>query len=197
FGSGTVAPQRTIQYKDIGIILKVKPRINEGGLVTLDITQEVSSYETIKLFDNEDYIILKKTETTTSLVVQDGNTIIIGGLIRDDISKSRSGIPLLSKIPILGYLFGQTTQSDQRTELIILLTPRVIRTHADANAVTSDYVDSVTRTGKGKVKREELIKIKPVPPPPAAPQDGFPRDGAERKGGAAQDGFQTQPERVE
>lgn len=198
FGSGTVAPQRTIQYKDIGIILKVKPRINEGGLVTLDITQEVSSYETIKLFDNEDYIILKKTETTTSLVVQDGNTIIIGGLIRDDISKSRSGIPLLSKIPVLGYLFGQTTESEQRTELIILLTPRVIRTHADANAVTSDYVDSVTRTGKGKVKREELIKVKPEPPPPAGPQQGgFPQSGAEKKGGEAQNGFQAQPERVE
>ena len=203
FGSGTVAPQRTIQYKDIGIILKVKPRINEGGLVTLDITQEVSSYETIKLFDNEDYIILKKTETTTSLVVQDGNTIIIGGLIRDDITKSRSGIPFLSKIPVLGYLFGQTTDSEQRTELIILLTPRVIRTHADANAVTSDYVDSVTRTGKGKVKREELIKVKPEPPPPDSPQGGFPpggaeqKDGGERKSGPVQNGFQAQPERVE
>ncbi len=197
FGSGTVAPQRTIQYKDIGIILKVKPRINEGGLVTLDITQEVSSYETIKLFDNEDYIILKKTETTTSLVVQDGNTIIIGGLIRDDISKSRSGIPLLSKIPILGYLFGQTTQSDQRTELIILLTPRVIRTHVDANAVTSDYVDSITRTGKGKVKREELIKVIPGPPPPAGDQGGLPGDGGEQKSGAGQDVSPALPQRVE
>ncbi len=203
FGSGTVAPQRTIQYKDIGIILKVKPRINEGGLVTLDITQEVSSYETIKLFDNEDYIILKKTETTTNLVVQDGNTIIIGGLIRDDITKSRSGIPFLSKIPVLGYLFGQTTDSEQRTELIILLTPRVIRTHADANAVTSDYVDSVTRTGKGKVKREELIKVKPEPPPPAGPQAGFPREEAERKdseeqkSGAGRNGFPAPPERAE
>jgi general secretion pathway protein D len=194
---GTVAPQRTIQYKDIGIILKVKPRINEGGLVTLDITQEVSSYETIKLFDNEDYIILKKTETTTSLVVQDGNTIIIGGLIRDDISKSRSGIPLLSKIPVLGYLFGQTTESEQRTELIILLTPRVIRTHADANAVTSDYVDSVTRTGKGKVKRDELIKVKPEPPPrPDHNRAAFPiRCGEEGRRGSER--LPAQPERVE
>jgi general secretion pathway protein D len=174
FSSSTVAPQRTIQYKDIGIILKVKPRINEGGLVTLDITQEVSSYETIKLFDNEDYIILKKTETTTSLVVQDGNTIIIGGLIRDDISKSRAGIPLLSKIPVLGYLFGSTDNSDQRTELIILLTPRVIRNRNEANAVTSDYVDKITTTGKGGIKREELLKSKPftIPPAPMSDQGG-------------------------
>ncbi|MHB8108958.1 MAG: secretin N-terminal domain-containing protein [Syntrophorhabdaceae bacterium] len=177
FGSGTIAPQRTIQYKDIGIILKVKPRINEGGLVTLDLAQEVSSYETIKLFDNEDYIILHKTETTTSLVCQDGNTIIIGGLIRDDIARSRSGIPFLSKIPILGWLFGSTTDTNNRTELILLLTPRVIRNHFDANNVTSDYVDSVTKTGKGKVKREELLKRKaiPVPPAPMSDQGGIPK----------------------
>ena len=182
FSSSTVAPQRTIQYKDIGIILKVKPRINEGGLVTLDITQEVSSYETIKLFDNEDYIILKKTETTTSLVVQDGNTIIIGGLIRDDISRARSGIPVLSKIPVLGYLFGNTTDSDQRTELIILLTPRVIRNAADASSVTGEYVDSVTKTGKGRIKREDLMKQKPsIPPAPFTDNGGVSKQDTELK----------------
>jgi len=181
FGSGTIAPQRTIQYKDIGIILKVKPRINEGGLVTLDLTQEVSSYETIKLFDNEDYIILHKTETTTSLVVQDGNTIIIGGLIRDDVARSRSGIPLLSKIPVLGWLFGNTADTEQRTELIILLTPRVIRNHADANNVTSDYVDSITKTGRGRIKKEDLMKQKPIPPAPLSDTGGIPRKDMELK----------------
>ncbi len=182
FSSSTVAPQRTIQYKDIGIILKVKPRINEGGLVTLDITQEVSSYETIKLFDNEDYIILKKTETTTSLVVQDGNTIIIGGLIRDDISRARSGIPVLSKLPVLGYLFGNTTDSDQRTELIILLTPRVIRNAADASSVTGEYVESVTKTGKGRIKREDLMKQKPsIPPAPFTDNGGVSKQDVELK----------------
>jgi len=181
FGSGTIAPQRTIQYKDIGIILKVKPRINEGGLVTLDLTQEVSSYETIKLFDNEDYIILHKTETTTNLVVQDGNTIIIGGLIRDDVSRARAGIPLLSKIPVLGWLFGNTSDTEQRTELIILLTPRVIRNHADANSVTSDYVDSITKTGKGRIKKEELLKQKPIPPAPMSDTGGIPKKDMELK----------------
>ncbi len=183
FGSGTIAPQRTVQYKDIGIILKVKPRINEGGLVTLDLAQEVSNYTTIKLFDNEDYIVLNKTETTTSLVCQDGNTIIIGGLIRDDISRSRSGIPFLSKIPILGWLFGTTDDNTERTELIILLTPRVIRNHIDAANVTSDYVDSVTKTGKGKIKREDLIKQKPVtiPPAPMSDKGGIPKSETDIK----------------
>lgn len=178
FGSSTVAPQRTIQYKDIGIILKVKPRINEGGLVSLDLSQEVSSYDTIKLFDGEENIIVKKTEATTNLVVQDGQTILIGGLIREDISSARSGIPFLSKIPVLGYLFGSTTDENHRKELIILLTPRVIKNHADAQRTTSGYVDDITRMGKGKMKKEELIRsfgptgtgmeVKPDEPPVAS-----------------------------
>ncbi|HOW53143.1 MAG TPA: secretin N-terminal domain-containing protein [Syntrophorhabdaceae bacterium] len=158
FASTTVSPQRTIQYKDIGIILKVKPRINEGGLVSLELAQEVSSYDTIKLFDGEDNIIVKKTETTTNLVVQDGQTILIGGLIREDVSSARSGIPYLSKIPLLGYLFGNTTDENHRKELIILLTPRVIKSRKDAQKTTSNYIDDITRTGKGKLKKEELIR---------------------------------------
>jgi len=156
--STTTAAQRTIQYKDIGIILKVKPRINEGGLVTLDLAQEVSSYDTITLFDGETNIIVKKTEATTNLVVQDGQTILIGGLIREDISAARSGIPYLSKIPLLGYLFGSTTDENHRKELIILLTPRVIKNQQDARKATSSYVDDITKTGKGKLQKEELIR---------------------------------------
>ncbi|NLT24989.1 MAG: hypothetical protein GXX82_18295 [Syntrophorhabdus sp.] len=159
--STTTTAQRTIQYKDIGIILKVKPRINEGGLVTLDLAQEVSSYDTITLFDGETNIIVKKTEATTNLVVQDGQTILIGGLIREDISAARSGIPYLSKIPLLGYLFGSTTDENHRKELIILLTPRVIKNQHDARKATSSYVDDITKTGKGKLKKEELIRDVP------------------------------------
>ncbi|MDD3845047.1 MAG: secretin N-terminal domain-containing protein [Syntrophorhabdaceae bacterium] len=159
--STTTAAQRTIQYKDIGIILKVKPRINEGGLVTLDLAQEVSSYDTITLFDGETNIIVKKTEATTNLVVQDGQTVLIGGLIREDTSTARSGIPYLSKIPLLGYLFGSTTDENHRKELIILLTPRVIKNQWDARKATSSYVDDITKTGKGKLKKEELIRDVP------------------------------------
>ena len=144
FGSATVAPQRTIQYKDIGIILKVKPQINDSGLVTLDISQEVSTFTTLKLYANETQIILNKTEATTNLVVQDGQTIIIGGLIREDDSKARTGIPILSKIPILGYLFGNTDKDNTRTELVILLTPHVIKSQQEAKAATDKQVGRMT-----------------------------------------------------
>jgi type II secretory pathway component GspD/PulD (secretin) len=158
----------TIQYKDIGIILKVKPRINEGGLVSLDLTQEISSFSTQNIAGITDSVVVSKTEATTNLVVQDGQTIMIGGLIREDLSDGRSGIPLLSKIPVLGYLFGQTDKTNHRNELIILLTPRVITNQAEAQAVTSDYVDTITETGKGKIKREELIREQK----PKAPGNG-------------------------
>lgn len=178
--STTTNAQRTIQYKDIGIILKVKPRINEGGLVTLDLSQEVSSYDTITLFDGETNIIVKKTEATTNLVVQDGQTILIGGLIREDISTARSGIPFLSKIPLLGYIFGSTTDENHRKELIILLTPRVIKNQHDARKATSSYVDDITKTGKGKLKKEELIRDVPQDTnggkPQAVPQPGTGKD---------------------
>lgn len=159
FGSTTLtSPVRTIQYKDIGIILKVKPRINEGGLVSLDISQEISSYSVKKVTATDEGIIVNKTEATTNLVVQGGQTIIIGGLIREDVSDGRAGIPILGKIPVLGYLFGKTDKTNHRKELIILLTPRVIKNQAEAQSVTSSYVDTITETGKGKITREDLLR---------------------------------------
>jgi type II secretory pathway component GspD/PulD (secretin) len=153
-----VPPQRTIQYKDIGIILKVKPRINDSGLVSMDITQEISAYTTEKLYTNEVQIILQKTEASTSLVVQDGQTIIIGGLIREDKKNSLTGIPFLSKIPIVGFLFGETTKDKDRTEIIILLTPHVIKNQKNAADATNRYVEKFTGKGVSQdIKKEDLI----------------------------------------
>jgi general secretion pathway protein D len=160
YGSTTVAPQRTVQYKDIGIILKVKPQINASGLVTLEMSQEVSTYETITLYANETQIILDKTEASSSLVVQDGQTVIIGGLIREDNTKDSSGIPFLKNIPILGYLFGNRHRKTSRVEIIILLTPHVIKNQREATAITSEYVDNITglETMKGGLTKKELLK---------------------------------------
>jgi len=160
YGSTTVAPQRTIQYRDIGIILKVKPRVNEGGLVNLELYQEVSTYDTITLYAGESQIILNKNDATTSVAVQDGQTIVIGGLIREDTTKSRSGIPWLSKIPFLGWIFGSWLDNKQRTEIIILLTPRVVKNQMDAGDVTNRYIDNMVGESKGRIKKEDLVKEK-------------------------------------
>jgi len=162
--SGVASTQTTIQYKDIGIILKVKPQINDSGLVALEISQEVSTYSTEKL-SGQDEIILNKTEASTNLVVQDGQTIVIGGLIREDDSKSRQGIPFLYKIPLLGYLFGDTTNDASRSELVIMLTPHVIRNQQDASSITNKFTDKMTDEEMNKeikkgiqVKTEEQKK---------------------------------------
>jgi type II secretory pathway component GspD/PulD (secretin) len=147
----------TIQYKDTGTILKVKPQINDSGLVALEITQEVSKGNTTTVLGTEQFIISKR-EVTTNLVAQDGQTIVIGGLIDETTSKVRTGIPFLSRIPILGYLFGSTVDDTTRTELIILLTPHVVRNQQEAGNTTSDYLDRFKKNTK--IKINEFIKEK-------------------------------------
>ncbi len=154
YGAVGVAPQQVVEYKDIGIILKVKPQINEGGLVTMELHQEVSTFTTQTLFSASTQIIINKTEATSSLVVQSGQTIVIGGLIREDTSKSLTGIPYLSKIPIVGYLFGAKEKDISRTEIIMLLTPRVLSNQKEAKQATSDLIDKFTSSGS--VNKEEL-----------------------------------------
>lgn len=156
-GQPTSTITSTVQYKDIGIILKVKPQVNESGLVSLEISQEVSSLGENVTIAGQAFASINKTEATTNLVAQDGETIIIGGLIREDATKTRSGIPFLSKIPILGYLFGSTIDESIRNELIILLTPHVMRNLQEAGDVTSDYVDRFKGATKDK-KVDEFIR---------------------------------------
>jgi type II secretion system protein D len=140
----------TIQYKDIGIILKVKPQINDSGLVSLELTQEVSQQGDDVNIGGEAFASILKTEATTNLVAQDGQTIVIGGLIREDISKAKDGIPFLSSIPLVGHLFSNTIDNATRTELIILLTPRVVKSMADVEKVTEGFIEQYRHTGKDK-----------------------------------------------
>jgi general secretion pathway protein D len=156
--TGTTQIQRTIQYKDTGVILNVKPQVNEGGLVTLEVTQEVSTYSIQKIFDS-DQVVISKREATTNLVAQDGQTVVIGGLIQEDTQKAREGIPFLSKIPLLGYFFGSTSDKYTRRELIILLTPHVIRNQLEASAITSGYVERVKGVQKDIVREELTISV--------------------------------------
>ena len=155
----TTSVTSTIQYKDIGIILKVKPQINDSGLVSLELTQEISQVGASATIANQQFTAIDKTETTTNLVAHDGETIIIGGLIREDVTKEKNGIPFLSKIPLLGNLFSFTSNTTDRTELIILLTPHVVKNHEEAGDVTADYVDRYKGATKDK-DIDEFIKEK-------------------------------------
>lgn len=152
-----VVATSTIQYKDIGIILKVKPQVNDSGLISLELSQEISAVGDAVVVGGLDEVSINKTEVTSNLVARDGETIIIGGLIREDTSRAASGVPFLSKLPVIGWLFGTTSDKVTRNELIILLTPHVVRNQQEAKDVTTGYVDRYKAGAKDK-QIDQFIK---------------------------------------
>jgi len=126
-----------IQFRDTGVVLRVTPRVNPSGLVTLEIEQEVSD-PVATTSSNIDSPTIRQRRIRSSVAVHTGETIALGGLIRQNTNNTRSGVPLLSDIPVLGNLFGATSDSTQRTELLVMITPRVVRNQEDARAVTDD-----------------------------------------------------------
>jgi general secretion pathway protein D len=138
----------SVEYRDTGVILTVTPHINEGRYVTLDIRQEVSQAQTNTLGGTDSPIIRKRTVETT-MVVKDNQTLVIGGLIDEQKDFSREGIPYLSRIPILGYLFGVTKEKISKTELVLLLTPRVVANPTEGNDLSRMLRDRVLTLKEG------------------------------------------------
>lgn len=132
----------SIEYRDTGVILKVTPRVNAGGSVQLDVSQEVSDVNTSVSSSSGNATPPTPTISTrkisTSVVVQDGQVLALGGLFRDSRSFGKNGLPILSRIPVFGALFGNHNNQQNRTELIVLLKPQVLRTPADGRAVTEE-----------------------------------------------------------
>jgi len=129
----------SIQYRDTGVVLKVKPNINEGGLVSLEISQEVSSVDPESgVGDNP---IITNRQAETNVVIQSGQTVVIGGLIQENKGTSREGIPILKDIPLFGLLFGYTSDSVDRTELVVMITPRVVTSASEAKSMTDDFIN--------------------------------------------------------
>jgi len=135
---------RSIEYRSTGVILSVTPRINERGLVAMDVSQEVSAAQPIVAGGIESPSITNR-KVETSLVVQDGQTILIGGLIIDSTSEIKTGVPFLSAIPLIGYFFGTTTTKDQKIELILMLTPHVVTNFEEVDLITDEYKQKVDR----------------------------------------------------
>ena len=140
--TATESFSRSIEYRDTGILLTVTPRINDKGLVALEISQEVSDVSEKTIEGINSPIILKR-QAETSLVVQDGKTIIIGGLIREKKDTSKEGIPFLIKIPYLGKLFSFNKDLITKTELVMMITPHVVKTFEEAEMITSDFKEKV------------------------------------------------------
>jgi len=144
-GDGTIAvvPAAKIEYRTTGIILNVLPRISGKNMVSLRISQEISDR-------GEDVVIagitapsFSKRKAETTGLIKSGHTLIIGGLINERKSNSRDGIPLLSNIPILGSLFSTTSIEFTKNELVILVTPHVISSVNEADAITQEFQNKV------------------------------------------------------
>jgi general secretion pathway protein D len=146
----------TIEYQNVGIILTVTPRINPDGFVKLVVKPEISSIasSSVTISETTKAIVINQRSAETTVSVQDGHTIILGGLIttKDDHREDR--VPWFGDWPLLGALFRGTTKVKERSELLIILTPHVLRTIPDADEMADEQIDRVNRIRK--LKREEV-----------------------------------------
>jgi general secretion pathway protein D len=131
----------TVQYRKTGILLTVTPHINSSGLVKMELVQEVSKKGEYQK-ELQNYIFLSR-RADTSLVVEDKQTIVLAGLMDSEVRNSNSGIPYLKDIPLLGYLFGGVTKSNSKTELVMMITPHVIKNRSQADEITREFSQKV------------------------------------------------------
>ena len=142
----------SVDYRNTGVITLVTPRVNSGGLVTLDISQEVSDVASVSTGSINSPTFNQRL-IRTRVAVQDGQTVGMAGLIRDSDSQGNSGIPVLKDVPVLGTLFSNQTNSRLRTELLVLITPHVVKDQRDARALTEDLRNQLINAG---LARQEL-----------------------------------------
>jgi general secretion pathway protein D len=171
----------SVQYLNTGVVLDVRPRVNPGGLVYLEVQQEVSNPEAAPAGTNPP---IDQRQLSTQVAVQSGRTVLLGGLIRDISTVSNTGLPWISNIPILGRLFGNTSQGTNRTELIVLITPQVINNADDADRVTAEYQSrfrALAPLEPNRSKYYESTLPQPVPPPQPAPEQLMPEPAKPEK----------------
>ncbi len=127
----------SVEYRDTGVILKVTPRVNASGLVLLDIAQEVSDVSSNQT-SGIDSPTISTRRISTSIAVQDGQVIALGGLFKNSKTAGKSGLPIVSSIPVIGSLFGTHNNVENRTELLVIIKPHVLRTIDDGRIVTEE-----------------------------------------------------------
>ena len=181
-GTGTTSPFQTIERKDVGITLKIKPQIGENGTVRMTIFQESSSVATTTAVgtDNAGPTTNKRSIEST-IVVDDGQIIVLGGLIEDTFNTTRSKVPLLGDIPYLGALFRSESRERKKTNLMVFLRPVVMRDQATSNKISLDRYDYIrAEQQNSQPPPSSILQINESPVlPPIRPEavrpDGVPR----------------------
>ena len=153
----------TYQYKDTGVQLSVQPSVNSGDLVTMDISQAVTDV------GDEDTVTGQRAflqrQISSKVAVRSGEAVVLGGLIKDNSSSGRSGVPLLSSLPVVGGLFGATSSSSGRTELLVVITPKVVRTDPEIREVSEELRDRLK--GLSVIDMRDRAAARPAPAAPA------------------------------
>ena len=148
----------TVEYRDVGVILTFTPYINDSGLVTLEIEQEVSEVSNTSSSTNDNPTFFKRS-ISTNLVASQDQSIVLGGLVKERKSLNRAGIPWFYKIPLIGWIFGSRDDTINRTELLVFITPRVIRSVEEGIALSRDFEDRVQQL-KGRMVETQGIRMR-------------------------------------
>ena len=163
-GSNNQNPFQTVQREDIGIKLKVTPQINEGNAVQLIIEQEVSSLSGATSVD----IIVNKRELKTTVIAEDGETIVLGGLIDEDVQESVQKVPLLGDIPFLGKLFSSTSTTTQKRNLMVFIKATIVRDSDTASVLSSRKYNYIR--GEQLKRQEDGVSLMPNTVTPLIPE---------------------------
>lgn len=156
---GTSNPFTTISREDVGITLKVTPRISDSGTVRLDVEQEVSAVLPSASGVNSADIITSKRSIKTSILADDGQTIVLGGLIQDDTTNNESKVPLLGDIPFLGRLFKATTDGRTKRNLMVFLQPQILRDRDTVAAISRSHYDDIRTLQLSVGRKGEMSQL--------------------------------------
>ncbi|MEO8135676.1 MAG: type II secretion system secretin GspD, partial [Betaproteobacteria bacterium] len=152
----TPTPFQTIERRDVGLTLRVRPQITEGGTVRMSIFQEVSSVQELTI-TNASGPITNKRSVESNVLADDGQIIVLGGLLQDSLSNGQDKVPLLGDVPVIGGLFRYDTRKRSKTNLMIFLRPTVIRDASAARSLTGDRYDYVIGEQKKAVPEERFF----------------------------------------
>ncbi|MDI1258018.1 type II secretion system secretin GspD [Aquabacterium sp.] len=159
--TGTVNPFQTIDRKDVGLTLRVRPQVGEGGTVRMTVFQENSNVTSTNSVTGP---TTEKSSIETTVVVDDGQVLVLGGLIKDDYTDNVSKVPLLGDIPYLGNLFKGQSRSRKKTNLMVFLRPIVMRTQESSNAITLDRYDYMRNLQEGsRPEASTIMRVNEVP----------------------------------
>ncbi|THB74367.1 MAG: type II secretion system protein GspD [Desulfobacteraceae bacterium] len=144
----------SFEYKDVGISLKITPHISKDRLVRLDVHQKVTKLDTVNQ-NNPDRPTTLKREIETTIIVEDGSSVVIGGLIDESLTRTVSKVPCLGDVPLMGYAFKNESKGGERTNLYVFLTPRVLQTPKEAGAIYNEKQKEIHSIKKGAIRLYE------------------------------------------